>query len=131
MKMYLTCLLASMLLLATIPLQAVAKQGDVQASTVEKVKIKIAKMGVGEKAKATVFLKDGTKKKGYIAQAGDDDFVLRDRKTDEATTIRYTDVSKVDSNRGHSTARNVAIGVTVGVGAVLTVLALLIANLDD
>jgi len=131
MKTYLTCLLASVVLLATISLPVVAQQGDVQATTVEKVKIKIAKLGVGAKAKATVIQKDGTKIKGYVAQAGDDDFVLRDRKTDAPTTIRYMDVAKVESNRGHSTARNIGIGVAVGVGAVLTVLAVLIASLDD
>ena len=126
----LTCLVASLLLLATFALPASAKQGDTQ-TTVEAVKIKVAKLGVGEKAKATVFLKDGKKIKGYIAQAGDDDFVLRDRKTDTPSTIRYADVAKVDSNRGHSTARNVGIGVAVGVGAVLTTLAVLISTLDD
>ena len=130
MKTYLTYLLASATLLATISLPVAAQTSNGQTSTVERIKIKIAKLGVGDKAKATVFLKDGTKKKGYIAQAGDDDFVLRDRKTDTPTTIRYTDVAKVDNNRGHSTARNIGIGVAVGVGAVLTVLAVLIASLD-
>lgn len=130
MKRYLTCLIASVLVLATISLPVSAKQGDTQ-TLIERVKIKIAKLGVGEKAKATVFLKDGTKIKGYIAQAGDEDFVLRDRKTDAPTTIRYDTVAKVDNNRGHSTARNVTLGVVVGVGAVLGVLALLIAGLDD
>ena len=130
MKKYLTCLIASVLVLATLALPVSAKQGDTQTS-LERIKIKVAKLGVGEKAKATVFLKDGTKIKGYIAQAGDDDFVLRDRKTDAPTTIRYDNVAKVDNNRGHSTARNVTLGVVVGVGAVLAVLGLLIANLDD
>lgn len=130
MKRYLTLLIAGTLVLATLCLPVTAKQGDTQ-TTVERVKIKIAKLGVGEKAKATVFLNDGKKIKGYIAQAGDDDFVVRDRKTDSPTTIRYTDVSKVDNNKGHSTARNVTIGVVVGVGAVLAVLGLLIAGLDD
>jgi len=130
MKTFLTCLLASTLLLATFVMPASAKPGQAPATNVERIKIKIAKLGVGDKAKATAYLKDGSKKKGYIAQAGDDDFVLRDRKTDTPTTIRYEDVTKIDSNRGHSTARNIAIGVTVGVGAVLTVLALLIAGLD-
>lgn len=131
MKRYLTLLIASALVLASISLPVAAKQGDTQATTVEKVRIKIAKLGIGEKAKATVFLKDGTKKKGYLAQAGDDDFVLRDRQTDAPTTIRYADVAKVDSNRGHSTARNLGIGIAVGAGVVLTVIAVLIASLDD
>lgn len=129
MKAHLTCLLASILLLTTISLPVAAQQGA-QATTVEKVKIKIAKLGVGEKAKATVFLKDGTTTKGYIAQAGDDDFVLRDRKTDAPTTIRYTDVTKVESNRGHSTARNIGIGIGIGVGVFLAVIAITLAHLD-
>ena len=130
MKKYLTCLLASILLLATTSLPIAAQGSSVQATTVEKVKIKIAKLGVGEKAKATVILKNGTKSKGYIAQAGDDDFVLRDRKTDAPTTIRYTEVAKVESNKGHSTARNIAIGIGIGVGAFLAILAITIAHLD-
>jgi hypothetical protein len=97
---------------------------------VEQIKIKVAKLGVGEKAKATVFLRDGRKIKGYIAQAGEEDFVVRDRRTDAASTVRYLDVTKVDSNRGHSTARNIAIGVGIGVGAFLAILAITIAHLD-
>ncbi|HSE22592.1 MAG TPA: hypothetical protein VLB68_13080, partial [Pyrinomonadaceae bacterium] len=88
------------------------------------------KLGVGEKAKATVFLKNGSKIKGYIGQAGNEDFVLRDRKTDSPTTIRYSEVSKVESNRGHSTARNIAIGVGIGVGALLAIIGITIAHLD-
>jgi hypothetical protein len=130
MKSYLTCLLASIILLAAVSLPVAAKQGDTPATTVEKVKIKIAKLGVGEKAKATVYRKDGTKVKGYIAQAGDDDFVLRDRKTDAATTILYTDVAKVESNRGHSTARNIGLGIAIGVGAFLAVIAITLSHLD-
>jgi hypothetical protein len=98
---------------------------------IEKVKAKVAKLGVGEKAKATVILKDGTKKKGYIGQAGDDDFVLRDRKTDSPTTIRYSEVTKVESNKGHSTARNLALGIGIGAGAFLAVIAIVFASLND
>ncbi|MCM3906186.1 MAG: hypothetical protein ND866_31250 [Pyrinomonadaceae bacterium] len=109
---------------------ATAQQADPQAATVEKIKIKIAKLGVGSKAKATIRLKDGSKTKGYIAQAGEDNFVIRDRKTDAPTTIRYADVAKVEENRGHSTARNIAIGVGIGVGALLLAIAISIAHLD-
>lgn len=130
MKPYLRCLFASALLLVSLALPVVAQKNDAPTTAVEKVKIKIAKLGVGEKAKATVVLKDGTKTKGYIAQAGDEEFVLRDRKTDAPTTIRYNDVAKVESNRGHSTARNIAIGVGIGAGAFLAIIAITIAHLD-
>jgi hypothetical protein len=106
------------------------RQAEPQAATVEAVKIKIAKLGVGSKAKATIRLKDGSKTKGYIAQAGEDNFVIRDRKTDAPTTIRYADVARVEENRGHSTARNIAIGVGIGVGALLLAIAISIAHLD-
>jgi acetylglutamate synthase len=127
MKTSLVLLLAGMVLLCSIHPVA-AQQADVMA--VEQIKIKVAKLGVGEKAKATVFLRDGRKIKGYIAQAGEEDFVVRDRRTDAASTVRYLDVTKVDSNRGHSTARNIAIGVGIGVGAFLAILAITIAHLD-
>jgi len=107
-----------------------AQHGDSQAMTVEQVKIKIAKLGVGDKAKATVRTKDGVKTKGYIAQTGDNEFVIRDRKTNAASTIRYEDVAKVESNRGHSTARNIAIGIGIGVGAFVAIIFITIAHLD-
>jgi hypothetical protein len=129
MKKYLLCVLAG-LCIATHSLPIAGQQANVEGTAVEKVKAKVAKLGVGEKAKATVILKDGTKRKGYIGQAGSDDFVLRDRKTDVPTTIRYSDVAKVESNKGHSTARNIAIGVGIGVGAFLAIIAITLAHLD-
>lgn len=130
LKINLCCLLSCLLFLATVTQPVTGQQAD-QTATVEKVKIKIAKLGVGAKAKATIKLKDGTKTKGYVAQAGDETFVIRDRKTDAPTTIRYADVARVEENRGHSTARNIAIGVGIGVGAFLAVIAITIASLDD
>ena len=127
MKQYLTCLLAGLLVLATVSLPVAAQQGD---PAVEKIKMKVAKLGVGEKAKATVFLKDGTKAKGYIAQVGNDNFVLRDRKTDAPTTVRYTEVAKVDSNRGHSTAKNLAIGIGIGAGTLVVIILAVMSHLD-
>jgi hypothetical protein len=129
LKRYLSYAVAGSLLLSAVSLRVTAQEGDKQPVT-ERLKIKIARLGVGEKAKATIILKDGTKTKGYISRAGDDDFVMRDRKTDAATTIRYADVQRVDSNKGHSTARNIAIGVGIGVGAFLALIAIMLAHLD-
>jgi len=129
LKTYLSYAVAGSLLLGALSLRVTAQPGDKQPVT-EQLKIKIARLGVGEKAKATITLKDGSKRKGYISRAGDDDFVIRDRKTDAATTIRYADIQKVDSNKGHSTARNIAIGVGIGVGAFLAVIAITLAHLD-
>ena len=130
LKTLLSLLVAFMLLLAAIPQPAAAGQSKSQVPTVEAVKSKIARQGIGAKAKVTIKLKNGTKVKGYVAQAEESDFVIRDRKTDAPTTIRYEDVLKVEENRGHSTARNIAIGVAVGVGAVLAIIGITIAHLD-
>jgi hypothetical protein len=123
-------LLVTVLFVASNSSPVAAQQSNSEGSTLDKVRAKVAKLGVGEKAKATVILKDGTKKKGYIAQAGDDDFVLRDRKTDAPTTIRYSDVAKVENNKGHSTARNLGLGIGIGAGAFLAILLVAISHLD-
>ncbi|MDQ1590197.1 MAG: hypothetical protein QOG71_824 [Pyrinomonadaceae bacterium] len=134
-RRYLTLALVALLLqtFAVMPSNAVAagkKQAAGDAGLTEQVKVKVARLGVGDKARVTVRLKDGKKLKGYISQAKDEEFVVRDRKTDAPSVVLYRDVERVDSNRGHSTARNIAIGTTIGVGAVLTVLAILISTLD-
>ena len=127
LKTYLCKLVASLLLLSVVTLPVKAEQGEKQPVP-EQIKVKIIKLGVG--AKATIILKDGAKTKGYISQSAEDDFVMRDRKTNAATTIRYADVLKVESNKGHSTARNIAIGVGIGVGAFLALIAITLAHLD-
>jgi hypothetical protein len=147
-KINLCCLLSCLLILATISQPVTAQQtyrpdaseelapvtrpAETRSanSQTDEVKAKVAKLGVGANAKATIRLKDGSKKKGYIAQAGEDDFVIRDRKTDAPTTIRYSEVVKVEENQGHSTARNIAIGVGIGVGALLAVIGIAIARID-
>ena len=136
-RRFLAFALVGLLLQSFVGIQATAAavtvktQAEKDAQTLEQIKVKVARLGVGERARVTVRYKDGTKLKGYISQAKDDEFIVRDRKTDAPSVVRYRDVARVDSNRGHSTARNVTIGVVVGVGAVLTVLAVLISSLDD
>jgi hypothetical protein len=118
------------LLLANVPSLA-GTQAETDAQLIDKVRSKIARLGVGEKAKATLRLKDGTKVKGYISQMRETDVVMRDRQTDQPTPVLFKDIAKVDDNRGHGTAKKVGIGIAIGAGAVLVVIAALIASLDD
>lgn len=112
----LSCLLTLLLILA--PIVQVAAQTQ---TNLEKAKKNVAKLGVGSKAKATITRNDGTKVKGYVYSAGDGDFVIRDSKTDAATTISYAEVKNVDDNRGH---RNAKLAVLfVGIGAAVTIAA--------
>ncbi|HET6891146.1 MAG TPA: hypothetical protein VFH31_08610, partial [Pyrinomonadaceae bacterium] len=115
LRKYSSWLLAGLLLLASFT-HAAARDPQI---TAEQAKIEVSKLGLGEKARAKITLKNGTKIKGYVSRADENDFVIRDRKTDTPTTINYADVAKVQKNRGHSTARNLAIGIGIGAGAFL------------
>jgi hypothetical protein len=121
--------MAGLLLLAPA-LQTVNARTQNQTSSIDQVKIQVAMLGIGDKARATITTKTGLKVKGYVYSANDDDFVIRDRKTDAPTTIRYTDVARIERNQGHSMARNVLIGVGIGAGALLGAILIVIARAD-
>ena len=125
----LSWLLAGLLLLGPA-LQTVSarQQTDKQAPSVEQIKIKITRLGVGEKARATITTRDGATIKGYVDRTGDEDFVMRHRKTNAATTIRYTDVKRIERSHGHSLARNILIGVSIGAGVVVVAIIAAIAR---
>lgn len=110
-----SCLLTLLLMLA--PLAQVAAQTQ---KNLERAKKNVAKLGVGSNAKAIITLNDGTKVKGYVDSAGDDDFVIRDSKTDSPTTVRYADVKSVDDNRRNAKMGSLLIGIgAAAVGAAL------------
>jgi hypothetical protein len=98
---------------------AAGQSTDKATSRIEKTKKSVAKLGVGSKAKATITLNDGSKVKGYVYSAGDEDFVMRDRKTDAPTTIKYVDVKSVDDNRGHRYANMAVLFVVIGAAVTL------------
>ena len=121
------CALLVMFSIANGP--ALAQERN-QSPNIERIKIDVNRLGTGEKAKAKITLKNGTKVKGYVSEVSDQNFTIRDRKTDAPTTISYADVLKVERSKGHSTARNLAIGIGIGVGALLAIIAITIAHLD-
>ena len=132
LKKFLSFLLVVLLTNVIMAVPALARpQNSNQNQTAEQMKAKIARLGVGEKARATVRLKDGTKIKGYVAEARDSEFVMRDRKTNEAHTIAYQDVAIVEKNGGHSSARNIALGIGIGAAAVVLILAVVIVHSLD
>jgi hypothetical protein len=116
---YISCLLT--LLLVLVPAEQIfaGQNSDNQRTITERNRLKVARLGVGDKAKATIKLNDGTRVKGYVYRVGDSDFEIRDKKTNTSTTIRYEDVKGVDDNRGHSLARNILIVAGMGTAAVL------------
>jgi hypothetical protein len=110
----LTLALACVFALAwAAPPALAASQAVRNPQTPEEVKIRINRAGLGERARVTVWRRDGTKLKGYVAERRESEFELRDRKTDAPTIIPYADVAKVDINRCcHSNTRQL-VGVIV------------------
>ncbi len=109
-----------LLLVPSARIVAAGQNADSNAK-VAKIKRNVTKLGVGSKATATITLNDGSKVKGYVYSVADEDFVIRNRKTDAATTIRYADVKNVDDDRGRRNAKLAAL--FVGIGAAITVVA--------
>jgi hypothetical protein len=90
---------------------------------IAKVKAQVAKRGTGEKARITVKLRDKKEVKGYVSQAGEDDFVVADAKTGAKTTIAYRDIAQV-KGKGFPLAAKIGIGVGIG----LVVLAIVVVH---
>ena len=93
----------------------------------EKIKMKVAKMDTGEKAKAKVKMRSGEKLKGYISSAGENDFVLTDKKTGQSKTIAYSDVDEI-KKPGLSQGMKIAIIVGIAVVATAAILAAVVVH---
>ena len=109
-----SCLLALVLML--VPVAQLAAQTQKNAESAKK---NIARLGVGKKAKTTITLNDRSKVKGYVYSVGDDDFVVRDSKTDSPTTVRYADVLSVNDR----SSKDLLIGLgAAAAGAAILIL---------
>lgn len=104
------------------------KQGQ-SGRRAEQVKSSLGKLGVGESARVEVKLRDGTRLKGYIREAGEDSFVVVDRQTGAARVVTFEQVDKI-KGRGLSTGAKVAIGFGIA-AAVLGTLALIGLHYSD
>ena len=124
LRQTLSLILAALLIQAPLvtPVTAKTKEEKTQQSAV-KVRNMIAKLGTGESARVEVRLRDKTKLKGYIREAGAGSFVIVDSKTGAATAVAYPQVKQA---KGHnlSTGAKIAIGLGLA-AAVIIFLALL------
>ena len=131
-KKFLSLTLVALLLnvVCVTPVRAGAQVVE-QTRNVEKVKENIRKLGIGEAARVELKLWDGTKLKGYLREAGEDNFTVADAKTGAATTVAYADVKQVKGSN-HLTAAKVGLTIAKGVAivgavALTTMLLLLIS----
>ena len=100
---------------------------SVEINKVEKIKTTVNRRGTGEKSKVVVKMKNGTKLKGFINQAGQDSFDLTDSKTKQTTAVAYRDVAQV-KKQGLSKGAKIALGVGIGALATAIVIGALVAS---
>jgi hypothetical protein len=102
-----------------------ASRAEKDARLAAQVKLKLSNFGVGENARLAVKLRNKVVLGGYLKSAGEDSFVLTNLKTGDSTTVSYADVTQV-RGQNLSTGAKIAIGIAIGVAAVLIVLAIYI-----
>ena len=102
-----------------------ASKSEKEARFVEKVKQGIAKIGTGTEARVEVKLRDKTKLKGYVAEAGEDGFSVVDAKTGTTTKVAYPQVQKV---KGHNLSTGAKIAIGLGVAVAVLVILLVFEN---
>ena len=111
-------------LVGVSPVYAGSKE-EKQARFAERVKMGILKLGTGTDARVEVKLRDKTKLKGYISEAGEDSFIVVDAKMGVATTVAYPQVKQV---KGHNLSTGGRIALSVGLAIALLLAVALVAG---
>ena len=117
-------LIGFLLMVAGLRLAYAGSKEEKATRFAEKVKEGISKLGTGAEARIEVKLRDKTKLKGYVSEAGEDSFVIVDEKTGATSTVTYAQVKQVKGNN-LSTAAEIAIGVGVIILPIVMVLLLI------
>lgn len=115
----LTILLAASMIspLLCVQSRAATRKEVEQTQFAQRVKLGIARMGVGEDARVSVQLRDRTRVAGYISEINEDSFVVTSLETRATTTVAYPLVTKIKGQHitsGMKIAMQV-IGVTLGI----------------
>ena len=121
MRMYFALILAGLLVLMAIGQTTTQAQTKDEAAPSEKIKAKIAKLGVGEKARAQITLRNGQRIKGFVSSAGQNDFAFTERGSGQSTTVAYADVVEI-KKPGLSTGAKIGIAAAIGVGVTAIVI---------
>ena len=112
-KKLLASVVAALVLNLVCVTSASAKpSADKDAQFAAKVKAAIFKLGTGPAARVQVKLRDGTKLKGYVAEAGEDRFVVVEEKSGASTEVPYPQVKQAKGNN-LSTGVKIAIVVSI------------------
>ncbi|MFN0139323.1 MAG: hypothetical protein ACKVQW_04455 [Pyrinomonadaceae bacterium] len=118
LKNFITSILAlTVFTMSFSPIAFAQAADDKEAQRQRDVEIFVNKLGVGEKSRVKVKLKDNKKSvKGYIREINDETFVLTDKKKN-TTAVQYSNVKKVSRDELGTVAK-IGIGIGVLFGAV-------------
>jgi sRNA-binding regulator protein Hfq len=112
-------------------LPARAQSGaEKQGEELSKIRSKVAKRGVGPKAKVKITLVDGTKLQGYVSEARADSFTVTDAKTGGSVVVEYSQVKQL-KGEGLSKGAKIALVVGIAVVAFTVIIGAVNAALDD
>ena len=104
------------LMFARVPVAAAKSKAEKEAQRTEKIKARIARLGVGDEARVAVKLRDGRKIAGYVKEAGEVSFVIADAQTGTTTTVPYPDITQIKGHHLTKGAKIAIIALSIGVG---------------
>jgi hypothetical protein len=113
-------MLSGIILSAAFGFRTVQAETSEEARRAQQARVSVMKVGVGERARVEVKLRDETKLKGYVSAAGADSFTVTDGKTGASTVVAYADVAQVKKRgNGLSTTTKVLIGGAAAAGLII------------
>jgi hypothetical protein len=108
------------LLATAIGLDTVRAQTAREMQATEKARANVLTLGVGRTSRVEVKLRDQTKVKGYVSDAGHDRFTVTDLNTGASQTLAYTDVTDVKKpGGGLSTGTWIIIGAAAATAVIV------------
>ena len=105
LKRTIAIMLAGILLSVAFGFQPVHAQTGKDDQLAAKARADISKSGTGKDARVEVRMRDDSRLKGYISEAGQDTFTITDAKTGASRTVAYADVSQVRKQGGGLSTR--------------------------
>ncbi len=121
LKRTLTIALSGLLLAAGFGFQPIQAKTIEDARLAEKARTSVLKVGMGPKARVEVKLRDNTKLKGYVSEAGADSFTVTDSKTGASQAVAYANVAQIKKPGNGLSGRTKAIiaGAAIGGAAIV------------
>jgi hypothetical protein len=105
MKRTLALMLSSIFAIGAMGFHASRAQTATDNKAIEKIRTKVAKIGIGPKARVETTLRDGTKLRGYVSAADPDSFTVTNHNTGNTRDLSYSEVAEVKKAGGGLSAR--------------------------